>query len=84
MGVLGAQCFHTLSDDERFVQYDQWNDERFGMICGKADAFADMKSAILRLCKMSGRCTYEDTLALEKFEQRLIDNQSLAARSRVR
>lgn len=84
MGALGAQCFHTLSDDERYIPFEQWEDERFGMVCGKADAFADMKSAILKLCKISGRCTYDEVQAVKKFGMKLKRNQSFAERSRVR
>lgn len=71
MGALGAKCFHTFSDEQRSIPADEWDDERFGMVCGKADAFADMKSALLRLCKISGRCTYEDVQTIRQFGAKL-------------
>lgn len=68
MGRLGAACFKTLSDDTRDIPKDSWDQERVGMICARAEAFADFKQAVLTLCKMSRRCWYSyDREMLERF-----------------
>lgn len=67
MGTAGASCFKTLSGETRDVHPNDWDEERFGMICSKADTFADWKKAILKLCKMSRRCKYESKKKIKKF-----------------
>lgn len=66
-GKEGAYCFHTLSDGERDVPKEQWDLERFGMICTKSENFAQWKSAILKLCKHSKVCKLEVEEAVNKF-----------------
>lgn len=58
-GPLGASCFHTLTDESRDIEKEQWDQERFGMICTNAASFADWKESLLKLCKLAGkRCRY--------------------------
>lgn len=59
MGKMGASCFHTLTPDTRDIEKDAWDQERVGMVCEKADVFANWKEAILKFCRMTGQCTYE-------------------------
>jgi len=60
-GSEGSSCFNTHNDDTRDVSYQEWEDERFGMICTKAETFADWKANILKLCKVAGRrCRFEE------------------------
>lgn len=59
LGSDGAECFTTLSGQSRTISPGDWDDERFGMICSKADTFANWKKAILKLCKLSKRCKYD-------------------------
>lgn len=58
MGSLGATCVHTLKPDTRDVPSPTWDDERFGMLCTKAENFADVKSWIEKLCSISNDCDY--------------------------
>ena len=60
MGQDGATCFTTLSNQERKISPAQWEEERFGMICSNAKTFAEWKAAILKLCSMTWRCSYDD------------------------
>lgn len=59
MGNLGASCFHTLTDETRDIPSEEWDYERFGMVCTQPDNFAEWKKAILKLCKISKACTYD-------------------------
>lgn len=67
MGSAGASCFHTLSDSSRDLTKEEWDQERFGMICSKASTFAEWKASILKLCQMSKRCSYDVKKKLIKF-----------------
>ena len=58
MGKEGAYCFNTLSDGSRPLLYEEWNRERFGMVCTKSENFTDWKKSILKLCRISKSCTY--------------------------
>ncbi len=72
MGRLGASCFKTLSDEKRDIPKKEWDQERVGMVCGRAEAFADWKQAILTLCKMSRKCWYSyDRVLIEEFGEKL-------------
>lgn len=58
-GVLGAFCVTSVSNKERDIEKTQWDKDRFGMLCMKSDAFADIKAAILKLCHDNKRCVLE-------------------------
>lgn len=77
MGALGASCFHTLSDENRRIDKEPWDLERVGLVCGKAEAFADWKKAILKLCKKTKACTFEEKRMLKKFIARMERSQVL-------
>lgn len=59
-GSLGASCFHMLSDGHRYLDFDSWAQERLGQLCLKAEAFANFKEALLKLCEQTKRCTWEE------------------------
>lgn len=59
MGPSGASCFHTLSDQTRDIDKEQWDEERFGQICGQASAYVEFKNALLKLCADTGRCSWQ-------------------------
>src|SRR5690348_7071519 len=67
VGPLGAVCFMTLSDKTRDIPKEQWGEERFGQICSSPAVFADWKAAILKLCKISKSCTYDEIKDIQKF-----------------
>lgn len=58
-GDSGAECFNTLNDKTRSIPKAQWDEERFGMLCGTAAVFADNKRTILQLCKAYKKCVYD-------------------------
>jgi hypothetical protein len=82
MGFQGAACFHTLIEEKRDVPKDQWDDERFGQICEKADVFADWKSVIEKLCSLSGDCDYQTKKNLKKFFERVELFEQLSIREK--
>lgn len=66
-GSLGAHAFHTLTNDERQVSKDEWDNLRFGMVCSKAESLADTKAVIEKLCSEANNCTYEVQQAITAF-----------------
>jgi hypothetical protein len=71
-GPYGASCFKTLSDNSRDIEKEEWDKERFGMICTKAENFAEWKIAILKLCKMAGRrCKYDVKQKVIRFNEKV-------------
>jgi hypothetical protein len=71
MGTEGASCFRLLSGEERELDEQEWEQERFGMICSKAEAFTNLKSVALKLCATTGRCTYDERESLIRFEDKI-------------
>ena len=67
LGDMGADCFQTLSDEKRYPEKEQWDKERFGMLCTSSDTFADMKEIILKLCQVSKKCDYATRQAIAHF-----------------
>ena len=60
-GPEGASCFNTHNDNSRDIPSNEWDEERFGMICTSAETFTDWKANILKLCKVAGRrCRFEE------------------------
>lgn len=70
-GPLGASCFHMLSDQNRKLSFDDWATARYGQICMQADAFANLKAALLKLCAESDRCTWQEIQAVELVAKRM-------------
>lgn len=71
MGPDGASCFTTLTGTEREINPNDWEDYRLGMICSKADTFAEWKKAIAKLCRYSRRCTFETKKKINRFGQNI-------------
>jgi len=73
MGQQGASCFNTISDNSRDIEKEEWDKERFGMLCTKAESFANWKQAILKLCKLAGkRCKYDVKKKIIKFNDKVL------------
>lgn len=71
----GAECVNTLNDDTRSLTKDEWDQERFGMVCTKADNFAHWMASIIKLCKAAGnRCTYDSKKKIVKFMGKINDH----------
>ncbi len=75
-GALGAACFHTLSDQSRQLTQVEWDSERFGQLCSSAETFAEQKKIILKLCKVTKACSYQEKQLLEKFGAKIARFQS--------
>jgi hypothetical protein len=58
----------------------EWDSLRFGMVCTKADTFADWKSVIEKLCSKTGICDYQTKAVLSAFFFRIKLIQEKAAR----
>lgn len=79
-GELGASCFHMLSDESRKLSFDEWAEERFGQLCMKADAFANIKAALLKLCDQTRRCTWQEIQDIKNLGKRVkVFNQEIEA-----
>ncbi len=62
-GKLGATCFHFFSEGVTQLDFDAWAKHRFGSLCMNADAFANLKAALLKLCD-GGRCTRSEVRSI--------------------
>jgi hypothetical protein len=72
MGQQGASCFNTISDNSRDIEKEAWDKERFGMLCTKAESFANWKEALLKLCTLAKkRCTYIAKKKIIEFTDRV-------------
>lgn len=80
MGELGASCFHTLSDESRDLEKEEWDEERFGQVCTKPENFANWKAALLKLCRQTRLCTYEERRMIETLGRRMNHFDYKAAR----
>lgn len=71
MGELGASCFKTHSGDSRDLPKEQWDQERFGQVCTQAENFANLKTAIQKLCYLTKKCTIEEKKILKDLETKI-------------
>jgi hypothetical protein len=81
LGQSGASCFNTLSDKQRDIPKDKWDEERLGMICTKSQTFSDWQAVILKLCKASKRCTFTDKKIIINFVNNVKNIDDLARAS---
>lgn len=71
MGDLGASCFMTHSQDSRDLSKEDWDKERFGQLCTSADTFANIKTAIQKLCYQTKKCTIEQKKLIKELETKI-------------
>lgn len=76
MGPDGATCNHFLKEEPRDITKEAWDLERFGMICEKAEVFADWKADIEKLCSNNKKCTY-DGQALTALVEKILNMSPL-------
>ena len=74
-GIFGATCVTTLSEQRRDIPPEIWQHERVGMICSSADVYAENVATLLKLCKVSKRCTYDAKKKILKFQDFIIESQ---------
>lgn len=77
---LGARCSHTYSNVVRDVPKAQWDRERVGMVCSRAENFAENMAIIKKLCSETKKCTRKQINALQNFTDDL-DEYELEVRS---
>lgn len=70
-GELGARCRYWLSDGLRNLPLEQWDEERFGQMCMKPDAYSNITAALLKLCESSGRCSWQEKQDLKNLEKKI-------------
>lgn len=70
-GALGASCFHTLSDEARDLDKDEWDELRFGQVCTPSATLAEWKAAILKLCKATRACSFQERRLLRRLGEKL-------------
>ena len=65
-GPEGATCFKSLNvEDTRDISRDTWDelaigpDHRFGKVCTDVENFGEWKKALLKLCRLTRRCTFD-------------------------
>lgn len=73
LGEYGASCTKMLSEEQRELTKEEWDIERVGMLCGKAEAFANLKEVIQKLCVKNKKCEYEKIQQATRFLQGIID-----------
>lgn len=66
----GAISFNTLDDGSRYLTKKEFDEmcAQEGCIVGTSHTFAYWKGLIIKLCKVTKRCSYDDFKSLEKFE----------------
>lgn len=71
LGVAGAHCAHTYITQRRDIPKAQWDRERIGYMCMKADAFSDAEDSIDELCRTTNLCDYETQDQINQFKGRM-------------
>ncbi len=74
LGPLGANCFHTQSEQERELTKAQWDKERFGMFCTKSDNLAETIKTQLKLCNRTRACKKEIVKILKRASDKVSEN----------
>lgn len=72
---MGAICYTLITGTERRIPVDEWKSMQFGRISSDVSAFADLKKAVMKLCNITGRCSYEEKKTIEGFSDWLDDYQ---------
>ncbi len=86
MGPDGAACFHTLSTTSRDVPKEQWDTERFGMVCTQSANFAAWKTALEQLCHDTKMCTTQEQQTAKTFFEKIqtLRNHQISSSGKTR
>lgn len=71
MGALGASCDHVFSPKGRTLRKADWDAIRVGQICMDSALFANWKSALIKFCNDTKRCTFEEKEAVLEIKEKL-------------
>ena len=71
LGVAGAHCAFTLSNPpkRRDIQKPQWDKDRIGWMCMRAEDFSDAEDSIDSLCRSSNMCDYRTKERISQFKR---------------
>ncbi len=71
MKTAGAYCYTTLSNRERSVDPNDWEDERFGKLVISAKDWGEVKKAMQKGCKIAKwRCLKDVKKSIKTIEKR--------------
>ena len=82
LGGAGAHCAHTYINEKRDIKKVDWDKERVGWMCIRADDFSDTEDSIDELCRNTNYCDYETRVKISdfKFFMRPLVRKARAAR----
>ena len=73
-GKFGAECFKTLSNEEKTLDKYQWDKLRVGQVCTGTDepgaGFIHLKTAVEKFCASTNLCSLQEKKAIQSFNQR--------------
>ena len=69
LGVAGGHCAFTIANPpkRRDIAKPEWDKERIGWMCMRAEDFSDAEDAIDSLCRSTNLCDYETKESLKTF-----------------
>ena len=71
-GPLGATCFHTRNDETFDLDVQEWEENRYGMICTEASNYSDNIAIIQKACRACKCCTYDAKKQIFQFKEKII------------
>lgn len=84
----GAACFHTLTEESRVMNLQQfaewWNDLKDPKICSTAAVFADIKADLEELCSFNNVCTYEQKQQIANISAKLDKVLSVSKKAKAK
>jgi len=83
-GELGARCKYMISDGAHNLDYDQWEEARFGQMCMQPDAYSNLTAALLKLCNSSRRCSWQEKKDIENFGKKVVQFKKEAKAAKIR
>lgn len=87
LGVYGAHCAHTYITSRRDIIKREWDLQRVGYMCMKADDFSDAEDSIDELCRISNLCDYATKDQIQRFKARmlpLLDSARISKQEQMR
>lgn len=84
LGVAGAHCAFTLSNPpkRRDIPKPQWDKDRIGWMCMRAEDFSDAEDSIDSLCRSSNMCDYKTKERISQFKKNTASVVTKAKQSR--
>lgn len=83
LGGVGAHCAHTYITQRRDIPKPNWDRERVGWMCMRAEDFSDAEDSIDELCRTTKLCDFETKDEIKKFKARMSPLVKKAKRART-